>query len=906
MLVKRPPAEPIIAVTLRHWKRWWIFGSLVCLVILYSIGLFVAGSVYTHKLSKRAQVLLLDLGFRNPLEAVDLGILGLIKETPAAMGRFITPQTPLQKIERIHLDVKFEYIQKLHALRQVALSRGLIFESEREFVPASIRHRGGTLKAKIRLKGDLIDHIDSNRWSFRVHTKNGHLFGMSRFTLQHPKTRGFQAEPLYLESLKEQGVLVPRYFFVNVTLNGQDLGIMAVEEHFSRELLEAQQRREGPIIKFDETLMWEKNNSHNGAVDSGIESQPIVPFDGDRLYEDPALAGQLEIAIGLLKSYQQGQLPASEVFDVDLMASFIATAEVWGVRHGLETHNLRFYYNPITSRLEPVAYDSNPHHVWYTPEFTLSIHHRHAAFIRKILSNPEIWRRFVQRTSELAEELQKADRLTELKRRDARWMGILKQEFVYLQPFNFNFVVARLPQVVKALEQKDAIVQPPKDRKLRRIVQAYLITENGRSLVELHNLTAYPVVVTAITHTAEQTGSAIHAAKLLDQPPVNLPPTLPDASTDPVRLEFATRDVSLKDRIEVRARVVGQEQVYSSQAIRSYPIRIANPVPNVTIEEAVARHPFLQFDRTGDSLRIEMGDWIVNEPLVVPRGVALEIEAGARLRFATDAFLLAFGATRFLGTPQKPIILEGLDSSVENPWKGVAILATGDKSHWKSVVIRNTTGVSHSGWTLSAGTTFHNANVILDHVRFDTCHAEDQLNTIASRFQLNDVKFQNAASDAFDADFCTGEIIGGSLNNIGSRGGGDGIDVSGSRVVIQGTTFHNIADKSLSVGEQSTLTASDLQFVNVGVGIASKDDSTTQAENIPINTAKVAGFMAYMKKTEYNGGTIHVKQAEFSATPVRAISQTGSHITLNGKTVPEQNIDVDRLYKTIMSKETAQ
>ena len=83
-----------------------------------------------------------------------------------------------------------------------------------------------------------------------------------------PLTRGFQAERLYLESLNEQGVLVPRYSFVNVTLNGQDLGIMAVEEHFSRELLEAQQRREGPIIKFDETLMWEKNNSHNGAVDS--------------------------------------------------------------------------------------------------------------------------------------------------------------------------------------------------------------------------------------------------------------------------------------------------------------------------------------------------------------------------------------------------------------------------------------------------------------------------------------------------------------------------------------------------------------------------------------------------------------------------------------------------------------
>jgi len=32
---------------------------------------------------------------------------------------------------------------------------------------------------------------------------------------------------------------------------------MAFEEHFSKELLESQGRREGVIVKFDESLFWD-------------------------------------------------------------------------------------------------------------------------------------------------------------------------------------------------------------------------------------------------------------------------------------------------------------------------------------------------------------------------------------------------------------------------------------------------------------------------------------------------------------------------------------------------------------------------------------------------------------------------------------------------------------------------
>ena len=44
-----------------------------------------------------------------------------------------------------------------------------------------------------------------------------------------------------------------------VILNGTDLGIYALEEHFERRLLENNQRKAGVIVRFDEEKMWDEN-----------------------------------------------------------------------------------------------------------------------------------------------------------------------------------------------------------------------------------------------------------------------------------------------------------------------------------------------------------------------------------------------------------------------------------------------------------------------------------------------------------------------------------------------------------------------------------------------------------------------------------------------------------------------
>ena len=55
---------------------------------------------------------------------------------------------------------------------------------------------------------------------------------------------------------RKEDVLTTRYGFINVELNGQDLGVYAYEEHFDKLLVESNNRREGPIVKFSEEAFW--------------------------------------------------------------------------------------------------------------------------------------------------------------------------------------------------------------------------------------------------------------------------------------------------------------------------------------------------------------------------------------------------------------------------------------------------------------------------------------------------------------------------------------------------------------------------------------------------------------------------------------------------------------------------
>ena len=157
-----------------------------------------------------------------------------------------------------------------------------------DYVPAVLKFNGENIRIKVRLKGDNLDHLRTDKWSFRIIVKKeNHVFGMRRFSLQNPSTRFFHGQPLFFDLCRELGILAPRFVFVNVNINGDAKGIMALEEHMSKELLTYNGRRESVILRFDETDKWDLRNFDFSLYN--FYNSKIDSFQGQRSFADPNL-----------------------------------------------------------------------------------------------------------------------------------------------------------------------------------------------------------------------------------------------------------------------------------------------------------------------------------------------------------------------------------------------------------------------------------------------------------------------------------------------------------------------------------------------------------------------------------------------------------------------------------------
>ena len=229
-------------------------------------------------------------------------------------------------------------------------------------------------------------------------------------------------------------------------------------------------------------------------------------------------------------------------------------------------------------------------------------------------------------------------------------------------------------------------------------------------------------------------------------------------------------------------------------------------------------------------------------------------------------------------------------------------MRAGARSELRHTRVIHTTGVAKPGWSLTGGVTFYESDVDVVATTFKGHNGEDALNIVRSDFVIDGTTFDTTLSDAFDSDFSTGKVTKSTFINIGTAGGGDAIDTSGSVVEITDVTFRQVSDKAISAGEASTVTASDIVIDDTGTGLASKDRSTLTASKISIRGAKFAALTAYIKKPEYGGATIIADDVSIAGGNTRNLVQNGSRIVLAGRELDTQDIDIDALNDTVMKR----
>jgi hypothetical protein len=256
----------------------------------------------------------------------------------------------------LKLEIPDSSLQTLLAVRDKAI-KSKILKDKKSFVNAKLSCGDETIKASVRFKGDHTDHLEGNRWSFRVITKKkGLVFGENKFSIQGVHTRAFVSEWVFHKLLEKEGLVYLQYHFIPFQINDIDSlkGIYAYESHFKTNLLKIQNKKPGPIAKISEDLFW--NQEHRKGEtdrDSSILTESKIILTAKKGF-DKSLKALLKKN---LDDYRKGLVTADKVMDIDKWAKFVAINGLMRSNHALRWHNLRFYLNPDSKLIEPVGFD---------------------------------------------------------------------------------------------------------------------------------------------------------------------------------------------------------------------------------------------------------------------------------------------------------------------------------------------------------------------------------------------------------------------------------------------------------------------------------------------------------------------------------------------------------------------
>ncbi|MCP4537073.1 MAG: hypothetical protein GY832_07990 [Chloroflexi bacterium] len=804
-------------------------------------------------------------------------------------------------LETLYIEIAPADVAQIEAKRKQALQLGILLSSGGDYVPATIRvgTGGSESPVELRLKGDWTDHFASDKWSFRVRAMGeNYVFGMRTFSLQDPSTRTFLNEWALLQNLRLEGVLGVRYRFVHIVLNEEYKGIYALEEGFSKELFEAQERREGLIIRYDEDLVWEYRAFYDDQlVPQAINEFYIIDeFQSGRINADPALSAQRDVAVGLLRALWTGEQSGAQVFNIETMGRFLALSDLWRARHALVWHNLRYYYDPITARLEPVAFDCHP---LASTRSTEGIGLPQETFYR----DPYLQAAYVR-------ELERITQPGYVEQLEAQLGPQFDALYAALEPEFGPDVLARPWDTLRIRQGLLCQMLDP-----YQTIYAYAQRDERQMAIDVGNLLDLPVEIVGL----EVDGAMLPAhdewvqsesSDLVVPSPLEgfeqalvLRPLDPQATHIPyVHLQIpppATFPTDTVPEINVVTRLWGQSTTHTQTVLPGYALPLAQgPLPTPpTVEQALGQHPYLQLVDGQDTLRIAGGMWDVNGDLILPAGFGLRLDPGTTLRFGHNNLLLSRGPLDFQGTVDAPILLQPKQSKesqaapVTDRWNGIVVLQADGPSAWNYVTVERASAVDRDGWTLTGGVTFYASPIRLENCRILNSQAEDGINVIRTEFAFVRSEFAHTASDAFDADFSQGVVEECVFHDIG----GDGIDVSGSDVRLHSVRLLDIGDKAISVGEASRLTAQDVYMENVTFGLVSKDLSRATLDDATIVNARRAGLAVYVKKPAYGPASLGAHSITFVDVPPEqhTLVQTGSWIDLEDTRIWGVDFDVE-------------
>ena len=284
--------------------------------------------------------------------------------------------------ETLFIDMRFENYLKIQSDRKIALNKlkKSQYLSKKTKVNANIKFNNKEFKSRIRLKGDRADHWGEIRFSFDIELLgNNEIFKFKRFAISNHKSRSFPQNEIISNSARRLGLITPKFKTVKVIFNGDDWGLMYLEEQFSSNFFEDRKIKQVPIARFtdqeNDRIIAEISNEQY----SNDYFEDLMYLQGRRyikIFNKSKYKKKLNAKnfISFYKSFnlltrdfnlnkKEEELILS-YYSIEKFATLLAYNSLFNDWHSTNHSNIRYYFNPYAGKIEPIPTDFLGSHYW--------------------------------------------------------------------------------------------------------------------------------------------------------------------------------------------------------------------------------------------------------------------------------------------------------------------------------------------------------------------------------------------------------------------------------------------------------------------------------------------------------------------------------------------------------------
>ena len=813
------------------------------------------------------------------------------------------------------------YLTKLNKTRDEIRKRAketaariILGDKDKYYVPAIFIGDGKIYKVSIRFRGDdFLSRVDSPI-TFKVDIKdkkNTHFRGMREFPIEDVRERGGSFGIFIQQKLHQEGNFVPRYYLKDTYLNDKLVKNILYFESFSKENQEYNGRLESFIYRHSGDISWSQRSIFSKYISANQSSKAKkVYVSGDivdasnakRKYKSKTLQKRYEDGYKLLFGYLKGYLTFEEVFNVESFIPQIFYSDLLCEPHGFVPDNIFYYYNPIIRKLEPIVFDRSVTYSDRLYKQNMKNCNIKSYSVPRIISS--VKENYEKEYKEYAKKVLNQFNNGDLKNHKRQVENLVKDSKI----FSNSFIKRRLEYLSKEkyenkhkdllhkrnrpnisdsktsqVETQDYLIAYPLFIYISdsdRYIYKYTIQNNLKTDVYLENI--YYFNKSGKKQFIISGEKRISPNKKFGQLQTLFKASKKKVNVNKIFYDSYYYNKNGKKMISTKIPVFPHVEPFKSYEDLKYQSKSA--------EETLKEFKFLRLDSDKKIFSIIDGKHEIAKSIILPDGYSLHIKSSS-LKFREGVRVVLRKA------PIKIINSNLKAKNKKDGWMGLIILQSEEKSIIQDSNISDIKYIDgdilKDDWMLTGAIVFYESDVDIIRSDLRDNNTEDLLNIIRSKFLLQDSTLSGSPSDAFDSDFSNGKIVNTDFKNIK----GDAVDMSGSDIEMIGGVISNIYDKALSIGEKSNFSGKNIKVENSGSGLVVKDGSMGQIENSTFNKIEGVVYMSFIKKSEYDGAKLFVKNSKATNYKEFYELSSPSALTIDGKKMKDKGTDLKSLYE---------